>query len=490
MKRLRMISLLLCLVMLFSFASCSNERGTEESTTAAATEGADTDPVVEKEKNIYDLTSDYSFKNEEFNVSYIDYTAVTMTLQFDPESVTGDMVSDVLFRRNRKLEDFYKVRFVQSCYSYSQNYSQLEKMVTTDTDDFDLIMLINRDAHSAALKGYLLPTEDLTYVDLDKDYYYQDVNDQLSIFGKYFVFYGADALNVFEDTSCVLFNQRLARDVGIENLYAEVSSGDWTHERFRQLSAQAAKDLNGDGKWDNSDAYGCAAYPDVFYRSVWISAGEKLVLKDADDRPYFAAKGNERFINSYTEMLNFLLSDPSIKMANSSRTECTKMFASGSSLFVMPLVCQLGELMEMEDDFGLLPLPKYDKAQEKYHSFVADAWTYVVPSTNLNPVGTSILMEALAYETQESVIPTYYEQAMKYRKLRDNNSVSMLDLVRNTLTFDLGTVTFLSVSQVFSSSQVTQNPGSLTSTLTVNAKIMQRAIDDALAVYEGKDTAE
>ena len=93
----------------------------------------------------------------------------------------------------------------------------------------------------------------------------------------------------------------------------------------------------------------------------------------------------------------------------------------------------------MNDDFGIVPWPKYDASQEKYYTNV-DAGTnlFIVPITNSDPERTSIVLEALCAKGYRTVIPAYYEVALQTKYTRDDLSVQMLDIIKEGRVFDIG----------------------------------------------------
>ena len=96
----------------------------------------------------------------------------------------------------------------------------------------------------------------------------------------------------------------------------------------------------------------------------------------------------------------------------------------------------------MKDDYGVLPFPKYDEVQEKYLTRVIDGWLHVVPSVSADPEFTSAIMEALASETAKSVFPEYYNKLLTQKTLRDEESIEMMELIRENRVMDLGDVPF------------------------------------------------
>ena len=80
--------------------------------------------------------------------------------------------------------------------------------------------------------------------------------------------------------------------------------------------------------------------------------------------------------------------------------------------------------------------------QKEYLSMAGDAYTLFFMPVNIgdNADFASIITEALCAESYRIVIPEYYEKALKAKSSRDNESEEMLDLIRDTLTFNFGSI--------------------------------------------------
>jgi len=93
----------------------------------------------------------------------------------------------------------------------------------------------------------------------------------------------------------------------------------------------------------------------------------------------------------------------------------------------------------MEDDYGILPYPKLDEAQQNYHVNSMDNYSLLsVPVTvseeDLEFVGH--IVEALNIESKNSVFPAYYEIALTDKYARDMESVEMLEIIMDSRTYD------------------------------------------------------
>jgi hypothetical protein len=112
-------------------------------------------------------------------------------------------------------------------------------------------------------------------------------------------------------------------------------------------------------------------------------------------------------------------------------------FASGEALFNGNSYLFTGETQfrEMDNDYGMIPNPKYDEAQENYMSLIHDTANLgMIPITSNKLEMTSAVVEALCSETYRTLIPAYYETALKIKYTRDDISSQMIDLIHDSVS--------------------------------------------------------
>ena len=118
-------------------------------------------------------------------------------------------------------------------------------------------------------------------------------------------------------------------------------------------------------------------------------------------------------------------------------------FREGRALFFLQNIGAADQFRDMEDDFGILPLPLYDENQDRYYNSAA-SWSISLYSIPKNAYGADgfaragWITEALAYESKYSLTPAYYEQTLQNKVSRDEESARMLDLIFATRTYDFG----------------------------------------------------
>ena len=90
----------------------------------------------------------------------------------------------------------------------------------------------------------------------------------------------------------------------------------------------------------------------------------------------------------------------------------------------------------MTDDYGIVPMPKYDESQEEYISPVA-LWAYflTVPVTHADLDTSSKILDAMSYVSYRDIVPVYYDIVLQVKNIRDEETSDMLDIISSTRTY-------------------------------------------------------
>ena len=476
-QTLKILSLLMSLCLLagsLSLAACSAPEEETDTTDGGSLAESDTEEDPRATLDNPEVNYDgYTFRVRSI-ASDTHYTAL------DPGKLTGEAVNDAIFERNRKIENEYGIEFQCDTSDITANYVTMEKQVMAGTGDdgYDLIMLISRNAFSAALRNYLINYEELPYVNTDKVYYFEDINKQFTIGNNTFFAYGSENINVFSLSSALFFNKEIVTERGMGNLYDDVRNRAWTYDRLYSLASEAATDTNGDGSIRfGDDVLGLIGNYDRTIPCFWIAAGEKLTVKDDEDIPVYTAHGNERMINIMQEAAAQFATDAfDVYGADANRLTT---FMDGKALFLSTGIGELSKLKSAELDYGVLPWPMYDKNQEDYVSRCGDAWLHCVPTNTKDPERTSVIMQALSYYSYGTVYKAYYDQALTAQYVRDPDSVDMMQIILSTLSVDLGdTIWFESLRFPITKTFLDKKGNiGMASTFKIYERIAKREID-------------
>ena len=368
-------------------------------------------------------------------------------LEYDDELCVsesdGEVLNDAVYDRNQAMQELLNVNLT---WEIGENeYSDFGKTaILAGEDTYDAMMIHSRMAFNFMNDGLLHDwNEDMPYTDLSASYWSQDMREHIAVGNKIYFMSGDISYYFLADTQVMLFNKRLFRDLDFASPYQTVRDGKWTFDYMKSLASTAAADLDGDGvmKGEN-DRLG---YITTHWRGpnfVYIAEGTRLITLDGNKMPEFTLD-LARSEQIYTRYLEFLQSDAAKMFGEVEDASMLNVWMSGEVLFFDGLLKYASRMRDMEDDFGVLPMPKFDEAQENYLSTPgAGINFYAVPVSAGDTECTSAVLETLAVLGQRDVMPAYYEEALKGKYARDEESAEMLDLIRQNIIVDFGSLIY------------------------------------------------
>jgi len=452
-------------VLLFMITACNNKSGGDNNNDKTKTNGENiTDSDILQAED----TEETEPERYTPNLPDADYGGyifralvpaknVWATCTFNVEVELGDTVEDAIYKRNRYIEEKYNVILTQIEISdFGQLENTFKQSVMAGTDDFDICVQIDRYAFSLAMSGYILPADELPYIDLTKPWYMRDVTDSIRIGNKYYIVESNENMSLYECTDVLFFNKQLIADLGLENPYNLVKDGIWTYDKFFDLSRAAVSDIDGDGIMTDADRYGIVSEDSTMFRNFWESSGIQSIVKDSDDMFVLNIDGNEKLQSILDKAYQNLFGGEKIYFAAGKDKAATlkprnddgnqdislQQFENNLALFYAGMLIRTARMRAMETDFGIIPYPKYDESQSRYYARSGGGWPKVVPVHALNPERTSVILEALAAESKNTTVPAFKEINLKTKMARDDDSADMLDLIFDSGFGDVGTFLF------------------------------------------------
>ena len=107
-------------------------------------------------------------------------------------------------------------------------------------------------------------------------------------------------------------------------------------------------------------------------------------------------------------------------------------FASRELLFLNDYLAAVKNLRNMEDNYGILPIPKMDESVDVYRTLSHDtAIVGGIPTTCPTPDISCTILEALCSMSHNTTMRTYFESAMKVKYARDEASSQIIDLLHD-----------------------------------------------------------
>ena len=415
-------SMLIALSLLASLAACGSDTPETSDSTGSSADETTEAPEVK-----------YDFGGRDDRI----LCRTDRSYEFDIDEATGDIVDDAVWERNMRVENNYNISIkpitADGTWSDRENFSGLiTSSVLSGDDAYDLVAGYNGYITTLITQGCL---SDLSKsgIDFSNPWWYSGFNDNVSIGGKMFFCLGDASLTMWENLEVVYFNRGLIADFKLDSPYELVNNDEWYFDTMRKMCAAVSSDLDQNSVYDENDRWGM-----IFYniRDLAVYLGNSYCSFDKDGYPVLSLY-SERMVDAYSKLYEFL--NPSNEAHQFVPDVDQKVFTEGRALFFQaPL--RYAELMRTSEvDFGMVPFPKYDANQDRYYTTVVDDLSvFCVPVSIKDLSYSGLILDALCRESSELVIPKYYDQALKYKYARDNESEEMLNVARDSIWFDFG----------------------------------------------------
>ena len=306
--------------------------------------------------------------------------------------------------------------------------------------------------------GLLVNLHDLG-IDFEKPWWDQNAVEDLSICNE--LYYAMGDINTYDNdgTFVILFNKTLYEENGgnPQELYDMAKNGEWTFEEFKNIITGFGHDSVADGVRDEFDTYGLLTETTAIYNH-FLASGNKIVDKNLADEPVFDLPTGEGYsaltdaVELYLNSNDVLVTDLPVYLDKYGGTgdgyyePVCNAFKEGRGLFFMCALIHLPFFRDMEDDFGFLPIPKYNAADDRYyHNMGAHTASVLFVPKGANSDGEKgqqmgIILDALGAYSKDYLTPEYYEKQLKRSDAQDPDSAEILDIVFGSRVFDLGQV--------------------------------------------------
>ncbi|MHB1152451.1 MAG: type 2 periplasmic-binding domain-containing protein [Eubacteriales bacterium] len=437
---IKYLSALLALVFTLSFSSCSVDSDPKEGETTAneVTYAAETEAI--DSTNVLDLFKSIDYENSAFKIWTSNVINSSLNLRQAPDDhMDGERINDALYTRDRLIEQKYNVIFEYTLVEPDaefQLFNKASKVILAGDDAIDLIFgNMQVYAINFITNKLILNMNNIEEIDLSKEWWQQTAVRDLKVGNAMLLATGDITPRYVFSTFIMLFNQKLFSDRNIEFPYKAVDDGKWTMDMMLNTVKDTLTDLDGNGKYDINDFYGMTnegwAYP--FYNGfnetvLSIGSGEAVLSCETESAYDKLSKISELFALRDVFSKNI-----------TTQYDFSDIFESDQALLCSQTATNLYLLTDMESDFGVLPLPKYDETQDKYYSFVNGycATAVMIPISVADKSRAGTLTEATAALSRYTVTPAAYEVTLLTKQTRDEESVEMLKLAAEGAMYDM-----------------------------------------------------
>jgi hypothetical protein len=404
-----------------------------EAVTEAATEPVD---MLEARLSVDDGVETKDYNGAPFRI----VTSDNQTKWYWVEAETGSVVDDEIFRRNSKVEERFNVKMeVTLDKGYADTSRHVSNTIKAADDSIELVAMHAIECALLAIKGNFLNWYDVPSINFEQPWWADSTIEDLSYEGVAPVAIGDFVMTAMASTYCTFYNKTLAANYDLPNMYDVVKEGKWTIDYITSIAKDIYQDLNGNNEVDSEDFFG--------YASDTRSAMDAYLW--AFDNPIFTRDGDKPVYSYKTEKINNIVSKlvNTFTAYNGISGGFEASWNYGRDLFMVSRVVfatgvlnhSIANMADMTDEIGFLPYPKWDEAQKEYHTLVDGSHqALAVPTTVADPAMIGAVTEVLNAESWKTVIPAYYDVALKVKATRDLESVEMIDLVVNSRKFDFG----------------------------------------------------
>lgn len=396
--------------------------------------------------------------------------------EFYCDDITGDLVGDEIHDRNEAIQEDLGITLVyKETPGNDKHMTDFIKIATTDIEsgssEYQIIAGYSRTAPAMTLNGQVRDLNELNYINFSKPWWPQALVDECMINNKLFFCSGDISTNLLWMMTATFFNKELISKFDLENPYTLVSGRKWTIDKMIEMLSNTYNDVDGLGKKDPGDFFGYSIYNiniDGFFNGINFRAIERNASGQIIESPTLS---DQKIYDLLDKLGDFLNSDDAYYVNSTSERD---IFFSQRSIMTSDRVFIVagkdnGDSGKIEFEYGIIPQPMYDTNQGNYVTNIGHPYTMYAISNGVKNDDIAnmcaAVIERFASESYKRITPKVFEEAMKVKYASDKEASDMYDILRGTVTFDLGRLYSSNIGDVYQimRQQVTSNAGSFAS---------------------------
>lgn len=335
--------------------------------------------------------------------------------------------------------------------------------------DFDIISVYSRTQGALLLNGLLYDLNEVneSYLDLEKPWWPSNIVDNLSIADSLYFVSGDIAVTAIDEMHCIYFNKDFlderfetrAQAEDFDNatawLYDKVYNGKWTLDLLIDLAtSNIYKDKTENGPSLDDDYGLCAVYYTI--SSFYGSCNLRMIQKDPNKTLVLS---NDFTSNRTTRLVSKLANMMSTQHYHDSYTVKTgdggsnigAPFKRGNALFYVTYMEFAEDYLVKSDaveNYGVLPLPKYDTNQKNYYTVLGNPFSIYSVFVDFDGRGDkeesarmlTAVLECWASESYRKCTPVVFELNLQLKYSPTQDETNMCEYIRAGIMFDLGRI--------------------------------------------------
>ncbi|MHB1153320.1 MAG: type 2 periplasmic-binding domain-containing protein [Eubacteriales bacterium] len=359
------------------------------------------------------------------------------------EELSGDIVNDTIWKRDILTEQRLSVNIENKILSDMTAVNIIKSVQANDYICDMFYFGFTSELGSLLKAGCIFNLNDISHLKLTGAWWNASIAETMTIAGKQPYTSGPISPMYLKSPIVMVFNKNLAADYALDDIYSIVRSGSWTLDIMAEMMTKTSSDLDGDGTInEDNDQFGLSL-EGTLANALYTAAGFTEVVSFKDGS--WTATINDINSVNFIEKCAEILSDKNAVYIrpDGSTEKHADIFKAGRSLFSdFTLTGVIAYFRDMEDDYGIIPVPKNTKSQEKYKTS-CNTWLFnavAVPSNITDSESVGLVMETLARYSYTELIPAVCEITMEGKMTRDEESVEMLKIIYQNPVFDFNTI--------------------------------------------------
>ena len=450
MKLTRILSAVLAALMLSACFTACGVSTDDPTQTNGQTTAAD---VTETETELTDwLPDDLNYGGDEITI-ISRYREGWTSGEIAVEGLMSEPVNDAVYERNKAVEERLGVEIVSIEENSNDPGVVVNKVATAvkaGTHEYDIMAAACFTAINQSLNGTFADLRGTEYIDFEKPWWSQGFNEVIEYNGAQYAVSGDVVLSLYRFAFVTIFNKEIFTDANQTYLYDYVQDGSWTLDKQISLVPLFHKD-NGNSIQDREgDVYGLVSNDYISVDPYWSSCMVDIIKKNGDGE-YEIVFSTDKLhsVCEKTLRLFYECGDATYNFKHEGLDDeqayIRDMFANSYAAMATVRILELeaGTIRNMDDEFGVVPMPKFDEAQKEDRTLLHDQFTVLcVPTTvtgeQLDEM--SAVMEAMASMSYKTVRPAYYETTLRTKIATDPQSAEMFDLIVDNVYIDAGII--------------------------------------------------
>ncbi|MBR4961813.1 MAG: hypothetical protein IKY52_13025 [Clostridia bacterium] len=424
----RFLCLLIAMLVMLPMTACGDavDTGSADTETETTVDTTETEPTLQLPELDYEGYSFhiYSFDHSAYRIEHV------------AEELNGDVLNDAIFNRNLDVSTLLNVELITVINKWDNDdfRSNVMAAVMSGSDDYDVFTGNMYNTTYLSAEGYFYNLNRVPFISVENPWWNKSCYEELSIGNNAYLLMGDMCLSNY-NAEAVFFNRSMIEDYNMEDPYTLAYENEWTIDKMIEMTKDFYIDRNGNGvrDEDGSDLYGFHSKRQSSYSLAHYYIDITTKTPDNYIEVTFHSERTEELFNK----LRTWMMESAGSYCPRGWTSAGPLVEEQSCVFTILTLNQCANLREYDVNYGVVPIPKYDKTQENYIS-TASGLLVCFPSSISDIERSAAVADALSYYGREYVYPAYVEKSILSKGIRDEDAQFMIETILDNVKYNFG----------------------------------------------------